>query len=489
MGVKFISPELIVRDNLSENLWRQLMRKLRGLMILFSIVIAGLLLAILYYLKTELILAITISLVVGLLMIISGMMVINLATQPLWNFLNAVFPFSRATKANQLIPFQQAEAEITNQLLSANQSITTLPASPYTVLNESLDRINCGILVIDHFDQIINANNFIRQLLNHDQKLPLIFNNDEPSIDDWIKKSRQKEIHANRIWQGLEFDTANRDQRRWFDVHANFNHNDQNETILLITESLSDQKERQSAFEFTSYAAHELRGPVTIIRGYLDILKTDFPDKTETGRIILERLIVAGNRLSCYINNILNAAKIDQRTFAASLKPTAPHRVIDEIYDDIYLRAKTNQKKLEISIESDLPLINIDIATMTQAVTNLIDNAIKYSKDDKPINISIFRDGDEINFQIKDHGIGMSTGTLRNLFKRFYRSYQRQDHVSGTGIGLFITKAIVEANRGKITVSSKVGIGSTFTISIPLDSSLSSSSSEASINNHGLIRK
>ncbi|MDO4870763.1 MAG: HAMP domain-containing sensor histidine kinase [Candidatus Saccharibacteria bacterium] len=490
MGIKLISPELIVRDNLSENFWRQLIKRLYILAFVCSLILSSIVSGVLYLVRLDYMVIAVISFSFGLLSFLIASLLIKYATKPLWRILDTIIPFSRAIKANQIVPFHQAETEIIKQILSANNFCKQPIASPYATLNAALDRLNCGIIIINHFDEITNINNTANKLLNRQQKLPLIFDSNEPNIEQWLAECRQKEIHANHIWQSLELDTADQDQRQWFDIHANFNHNDENETILLITESLSDQKERQSAFEFTSYAAHELRGPITIIRGYLDILKTDFPDQTETGRVIIDRLIVAGNRLSGYINNILNAAKIDQRTFTTILKPTFPQQVINEVYDDISLRARTNQKELIVKVDPDLPQINIDAVSITQAITNLVDNAIKYSKDSELIELNVYSDNTDVHFQIKDKGIGMSEATLRNLFKRFYRSNQRQNQVSGTGIGLFITKSIVESNNGTISIDSKENEGSTFTISIPIKYNPNKKKNDSIfINNHGLIRK
>ena len=130
----------------------------------------------------------------------------------------------------------------------------------------------------------------------------------------------------------------------------------------------------------------------------------------------------------------------------------------------------------------------LDRTSLTQAITNLVDNAIKYSKSDDNIVIRVFRNNSEISFQVADRGIGMPSSVVDNLFKRFYRSQRTQNQVGGTGIGLFITKAIVDAHHGNITVSSEVNKGSTFTINLPIDPDQASSPS-GFIRNHGLVRK
>lgn len=404
---------------------------------------------------------------------------------PLTVLIDSLFPLSQARHSTQKISFAQAEQAILQQIFSFKTPAVNQNSADNLQL-DAMEQAQFGLVSFDPNLKLTYANNFAKKLLNIQSQLNLDFA-DQVDLIAWIKQAQDQKIDDHHTWQALAFVDPETSQRSWFNLSADFHKSTTNETLVLITPTDEPAKQQQD-FDFIAYAAHELRGPITIIRGYLDILQSDFPSKSATGQVIMDRLTVAGNRLSSYINNILNVAKFDQKSFKLNSKLAAPASVIDEIYDDIQLRAKTNQKNLIIEVEPDLPEIPLDHISLTQAITNLVDNAIKYSKPGDSVKISVFKNNTEISFQVADQGIGMPPSVVNNLFKRFYRSQRTQNQVGGTGIGLFITKAIVDAHHGTITVSSEAGQGSTFTINLPINPDQATTSS-GFIQNHGLIRK
>lgn len=404
---------------------------------------------------------------------------------PLAVLIDSLFPLSQARHSTQKISFARAEQAILQQIFNFKTPAINQDNTNQLHL-DAMDRAQFGLISFDPNLKLNYVNTFAKKLLDIQSHLNLDFA-DQIDLHTWIKQAQEQKIDDHRTWQALAFIDPETNQRFWFNLSADFHKSTVNETLVLITPTDEPAKAQQD-FDFIAYAAHELRGPITIIRGYLDILQNDFPNKSTTGQVIMDRLTVAGNRLSGYINNILNVAKLDQKSFKLNLKLTDPANVIDEIYDDIQLRAKTNQKNLIIEVEPNLPNIPLDRISLTQAITNLVDNAIKYSKPGDSVKISVFRNNTEISFQITDQGIGMPPNVVNNLFKRFYRSHRTQNQVGGTGIGLFITKAVVDAHQGNITVSSEVGQGSTFTINLPINPDKVVTST-GFIQNHGLIRK
>jgi len=165
------------------------------------------------------------------------------------------------------------------------------------------------------------------------------------------------------------------------------------------------------------------------------------------------------------------------------------------------LRASSQNRLLAISIPTDLPTIAVDRASMSEVFGNLIDNAIKYSKEGGAISVTAKANGDFVDISVQDNGIGMPDNVVSNLFQKFYRSHRSRETVAGTGIGLYISKAIVESHGGSISVRSEEGKGSIFTISLPIyatvadklkasDNSNESLISEGKgwINNHSMFR-
>ena len=434
------------------------------------------------------------SLVWGAAMIIStvvtSLIVYNLFWQHLFLLVDSLYPVSQAIKANQLAPFMEIENSILRKIFMQRTSseVPTAKTTSTGILSaEALDQVQFGIISFDTKSKINYANKFAREFITIEQKLRLDFDQEQISLTSWIDQAKAAKLTDEHTWHNLPLKVENNQPKRWFNLIASFHKLAPNEVILMFSET-SEPQQKQNAFDFVSYAAHELRGPTTVIRGYLDILQNDFPEKTDAVQTVLDRLVVAGNRLSSYINNILNVAKFDQKSFTLALKPTAPHEIIDDIYDDITLRATTNQRQLSIQLEPTLPTIYADKTSLTQAITNLIDNAVKYSKPNGEIQIRVFKQGGDVNFQVIDQGIGMPSSVLNNLFHRFYRSHRSKQQVGGTGIGLFITKIIVDAHHGQITVSSELDKGTTFTISLPVDPT-QTVRSDNFIHNHGMIRK
>ena len=167
-----------------------------------------------------------------------------------------------------------------------------------------------------------------------------------------------------------------------------------------------------------------------------------------------------------------------QDTFAA---------IYNTISDDMALRASSQNRLLSVSIPDNLPAIAADRASLSEVMANLIDNAIKYSNEGGVITVSAKQKGDFIDFTVTDQGIGMPASVVKNLFQKFYRSHRSRETVAGSGIGLYISKAIVESHGGTIAVRSAEGEGSTFTASIPTYASIADKLSAAHNSNEAFI--
>jgi len=126
---------------------------------------------------------------------------------------------------------------------------------------------------------------------------------------------------------------------------------------------------------------------------------------------------------------------------------------------------------------------------MTEVFGNLIDNAIKYSNDGGSIEVIAAVNGNFVDVSVTDHGIGMPSNVIGNLFHKFYRSHRSRETVAGTGIGLYISKAIVESNGGKISVKSVEGRGSTFIVSLPIYATVADKLKALGNNNQDFIER
>ena len=258
--------------------------------------------------------------------------------------------------------------------------------------------------------------------------------------------------------------------------------------VILFIDRTGDYSPEDDALNFISFAAHELRGPITVIRGYLDTLLDELDGQLQTDqKELLERLVVSANRLSSYINNILNTSKYDRRHFNVHLGEVTVQSVYNVVADDMQLRAKSQQRLLSVSIPPELPTIAADPTSLSEVFANLIDNAIKYSNEGGSVEVTAEQHGDMIEISVTDHGIGMPSNVVGNLFHKFYRSHRSRETVAGTGIGLYISKAIMESHGGSLMARSVEGMGSTFTFSIPTYASVADKLKQNGNNNDMII--
>ena len=152
------------------------------------------------------------------------------------------------------------------------------------------------------------------------------------------------------------------------------------ETVIFLIDKSKGYLPEEEDLNFISFAAHELRGPITVIRGYLDIINEEFSGRLQGDeRQLLDRLVVSSNRLSSYIDNILNVARYDRHHLKVYLLEDTVANIYASIADDMQLRASTQHRMLSVNIPDDLPTVAADHGSIGEVIGNLIDNAIKYS--------------------------------------------------------------------------------------------------------------
>lgn len=346
---------------------------------------------------------------------------------------------------------------------------TSVSPNVQSVLNTALDQAICGFVVMNQQRQIIYASQATPLKVSTDgvQSLDLLFTEND-TLEKWWDECEQTAVHAEKTWPRIPNKLPNEENRRFFDVIASYNKGTESEMVITLIDRTHLYEIGEQELDFIAFAAHELRGPITVIRGYIDVLSDELADVLqEDQKELFRRLAVSANRLSGYINNILNTSRYDRRHLRMHLAETSVGAVYDTIRDDMALRASSQNRLLSVSIPDGLPTIAADTASLGEVFGNLIDNAIKYSNEGGAINVSAVSKGDTVEWTVQDHGIGMPSSVVSNLFQKFYRSHRSRETVAGTGIGLYISKAIVESHGGTISVRSEDSRGSTFTVSLP----------------------
>jgi len=226
---------------------------------------------------------------------------------------------------------------------------------------------------------------------------------------------------------------------------------------------------KKSVEDFIANVSHELKTPLTIIKGSVETLLKGALNNADEAEHFIKIIAKHTDRLTILINDILSLSNIEEKIKKKEIFLTK-HKVCKLIGDALCLhKEKIQEKNLTVTVDCNK---NIEIVANKQllelAISNIIDNAEKYNSKDGFIKIKAERLKDRILISITDSGIGIRQKHIPRLFKRFYRVDKIESrNIGGTGLGLSIVKQIVKAHRGLITVKSKLGKGSTFTIILP----------------------
>ena len=220
--------------------------------------------------------------------------------------------------------------------------------------------------------------------------------------------------------------------------------------------------------EFISMAAHELRAPVTALIGYLEMLASEIsPEEKEKIKDDLETLNILIGDLNNLINELLDVSRIEQGRLKIEIAEVNINEIIGNVIKLMIPSAA--QKGLVINFApANIPLTKSDPNRVRQVVTNLISNSIKYTIKGQ-VDITATLKDKTIVIEVKDTGIGIPGEEIAKLFSKFHRVQDAQTkEVRGTGLGLWITKEIVELLSGKISVESIYGTGTKFTFTLPV---------------------
>ncbi len=224
--------------------------------------------------------------------------------------------------------------------------------------------------------------------------------------------------------------------------------------------------------DFVSIASHELRTPMTAIRSYawMALHRSDIPLSDKLKKY-LERTLVSTERLINLVNDMLNVSRIESGRIEIAPEAFDIQNLIGEVL--IEIDAKAKEKNLNINLlKTELPKVFADSNKVHQILLNLLGNSLKFSSPNGRITVSFNSDGNNVEISIKDNGVGISKDDLARLFKKFSRlenSYVAASSTGGTGLGLYISKSLVEMMKGKIWARSEgEGKGTTFTFSLPV---------------------
>jgi two-component system, OmpR family, sensor histidine kinase VicK len=292
----------------------------------------------------------------------------------------------------------------------------------------------------------------------------------EETFEQWLRKSQQNTAVGNKVWERVCLADSQGDHIKQFDLNATFSKDNQSgtETMLAIFDRSEKYFRDDSEINFVSLAVHELRTPLTIMHGYIEVFEDEIgPELNSELADFMHKMKASAQQLTAFVGNILNVARVDENQLYLTLQRYNWSDIINFAIQDLEIRAEVNNIRIDVHTEENLPPVAVDQISIHEVINNLVDNAIKYSENSNKITIkSILNSEGMVEVSIQDYGIGIPLSAMHDLFKKFYRSHKSNFQVGGTGLGLYLCKALISAHGGNIWVRSKEGEGSIFTFTV-----------------------
>ena len=221
--------------------------------------------------------------------------------------------------------------------------------------------------------------------------------------------------------------------------------------------------------DFVANVSHELKTPLALIRLFAETLELGRVPSDEKAKQYYRVINKESQRLTQLINNILDFSRIEAGRKEYRFAPTDVARIVSEVVDAYRFQIEQQGFKLEVHVADDVPEVMADKEALGQALLNLVNNAIKYSRDEKYVRLEVRHDGTRVLISVTDRGIGVAKAEQKKIFEKFYRAEDSLVHeTKGSGLGLPLVRHIMEAHGGQVEVESAPGKGSTFTLVLPI---------------------
>jgi two-component system phosphate regulon sensor histidine kinase PhoR len=327
-----------------------------------------------------------------------------------------------------------------------------------------------GVLAVDSQERVISVNPASIRLLGLDpaqaQGRPLREVIRNADLVRFISRTLAGQ-------EPLEADVAlHGDRQRVMQAHGSALHDASGRpmgAVIVLNDVTDFRRLEDIRRDFVANVSHELKTPVTSIKGFVETLLDGAAKDVEDSERFLRIIAKQSDRLHAIIEDLLSLSKIEQSEDAEDivLEPAPLRGVLESAVHNCESAAADKHIQIKLDCPADLTA-NLNPLLLEQAVVNLIDNAIKYSEPERDVQVSAAAETDAIAIRVVDRGSGIASEHLPRVFERFYRvDRARSRKLGGTGLGLAIVKHIVQAHYGRVTADSVLGLGSTFTIRLP----------------------
>lgn len=326
---------------------------------------------------------------------------------------------------------------------------------------------------------------------------------DNNTLESWIATSKAGAATATSSWDRVRLQLPDNQGIKQLDLIARYSKDDQSgqEIMLALFDHSDKYATEDNSTSYVALAVHELRTPLTVLRGYIEVFEDELDGKlTPELQDFMRKMRTSAQTLTAFVSNILNVARVDENQMNLSLHEANWNELLPEIVQDLELRAKVRGKTISLNIAPGLPTVAVDKISMYEVLSNLVENSIKYSSDGSNITVYANLKDDTIETVVEDHGAGIPQSAIDHLYTKFYRSHRSKNRVGGSGLGLYLVKAIITAHGGQVWVQSHEGEGSKFGFTLQQYSKMSSEQKDATgsniereahgwIKNHSMYRK
>jgi len=333
-----------------------------------------------------------------------------------------------------------------------------------------------GVLVTDHEGQVVLHNPPAVHMLKMNrapalgQPLPECAGHDR--LAELVEKIRQvSEEKSGAISQEVQLG------ERTLLAHIAPVRNEEEEilgTVTLLRDISMLKAMDRTKSDFVAMVSHELRSPLTSVEQQLSVVVAGIlGDLNERQKEMLGRAKERTHALLDLINDLLDLSKIEAGFVIQHKEPIQINDLLEKVVGLLKIQAEAKKIALTFSGPAPLPSVMADRGNMEEVFINLLSNSLKYTGDGGRVKIEAYIEGGFLCVQVADSGIGISPEDLPHIFDKFYRVKNSQTRkITGTGLGLHITKKIVEAHLGMVEVESELGVGSTFRVYLPLENPL-----------------
>ena len=400
-----------------------------------------------------------------------------------------------STQISRALAEMAARIEEVEHVRRATDIRARRATSEYQRIKAILEGLDDPVIAIDNYDELVLANPRAEALLNVDgkdiQKRALADVLRCQQLVELLTDTCHRETNAARSDEIEIHDNEGREQ--WFRVTANrltvesagsesancssgqCGGESDSQGAVAVLRSINDQKalQRRNA-EFVSSVSHEMKTPLAGIKAYVELLADGEDEDPETREEFLTVIKSQADRLQRLVENLLNLARMEAGVVKVDKKSRPLNEVLEEAVHVVQPSAEAKNIELEVDLSPMYLGVFADRDMLLQAAINLLSNAIKYTPEGGTVTLRSRMVDTDVRFEVEDTGVGLSEEDSQRVFEKFYRVNKNKDMAPGTGLGLPLAKHIAEdVHGGRLEVTSTLGQGSIFSITLPCSGQLS----------------